>query len=338
MSNISAQAQQKMNDIHKFTAQAYGGVVGKQYAATPTIAQTLNEKIIEDGNWFLNMINTIPVSEISGEKVFLGLSGSVTGRTDTSGANERAASNLVDLNGDLYALKKTDSDVALRYSTIDAWAKFKNFRELYSKAVRQAIGNDRLKIGFVGISAAADTVAVDLSDVNIGWLEQIRLYNAGAQYVLGNGTGIEPGAVVLGGVNFPNLDSLVYSALNTIEIQHREDPDLVVFVGRNVMQAAKGSYYDNQGATPTEKQVMAEKKTFDTYGGLVAYTPPFFDPDSILVTSINNLSIYWQESSWRRQQLDNPKKDQYEDFNTRQEGYVVEQLGKTSLVQGIEYA
>jgi len=338
MGNLSKQALGKINDLHKFTALAYGGEVGKQYAATPSVAQSLNEKIIEDGNWFLRMINVIPVSEISGEKVFLGLSGSVTGRTDTSGAGERTAKNLVDLNGDLYALKKTDSDVALRYTTIDAWAKFKDFREKYGKAVRQAIGNDRLKVGFVGTSAAADTVAADLSDVNIGWLEQIRTYNAGAQYVLGDGTGIEPGAIVLGGVNFPNLDSLVYSALNTIEIQHREDPDLVVLVGRNVMQAAKGSYYDGQGATPTEKQVMEDKKTFDTYGGLMAYIPPFFDPDSILVTSISNLSIYWQEQSWRRQQLDNPKKDQYEDFNTRQEGYVIEQLGKTSLVQGIEYA
>jgi len=333
MSNISTQAQQKINDLHKFTAQAYGGVVGKQYAATPTIAQTLNEKIIEDGNWFLRMINVIPVSEISGEKVFMGLSGSVSGRTDTSGAGERTAKNLVDLNGDLYALKKTDSDVALRYATIDAWAKFKDFREKYGKAVRQAIGNDRLKVGFVGTSAAATTVAADLSDVNIGWLEQIRTYNAGSQYVLG-----ALGSVTLGGATFPNLDSLVYDALNTIEIQHREDPDLIVLVGRNVMQAAKGSYYDNQGGTPTEKQVMEEKQTFDTYGGLRAYVPPFFDPDSILVTSMSNLSIYWQESSWRRQQLDNPKKDQYEDFNTRNEGYVIEQLGKTSLVQGIEYA
>lgn len=338
MSNISVQATKKVDELFTLTAQAYGGQVGKQYAATPSVAQTLNEKIIIDGNWFLQKINVIPVTEISGEKVLLSLSGNVSGRTDTSVAGERSAKNLVDLNAEPYALNKTDSDVALRYSTIDAWAKFTDFAERYGKAVRQAIGNDRLKVGFVGTSALATTVAADLSDVNIGWLEQIRTYNGGSQYVAGDGLAIEPGSILLGGVNFPNLDSLVYSALGTIEEQHRDDPDLVVLVGRNVMQAAKGSYYDATGNTPSEKAALEERKTYDTYGGLVAFVPPFFDPNSILVTSLDNLSIYWQESSWRRQQLDNPKKDQFEDFNTRNEGYVVEQLGKTSLVQVIGYA
>lgn len=198
-------------------------------------------------------------------------------------------------------------------------------------------------MGFVGTSAAATTSASDLSDVNIGWLQQIRAYNSGSQYVLGtaltevsNVVTVE-GSVTLGSDTFPNLDSLVYSALNSIELPFRDDPDLVVLVGRNVMQHAKGAYYDKNGNTPTEKAKINERVTVDTYGGLPAYVPPYFDADSILVTSLSNLSIYWQESSWRRQQLDNPKKDQYEDFNTRNEGYVVEQLGKTSLVQGIEY-
>lgn len=341
--SLSVIAQTKIDELHKFTAQAYGGKVGQKFSATPTIAQTLNEKIIEDGNWFLRLINVLPVSEISGEKVLLGLSGNVSGRTDTSSSGERVAKNLVDLDNEGYTLKKTDSDVALRYATIDAWAKFKNFVELYSKAVRQAIGNDRVKVGFVGTSAAATTTEPDLSDVNIGWLQKIRVYNAGAQYVLGTApTEVDDlvtveGSVTLGSATFPNLDSLVYSALNNIEVPFQDDPDLVVLVGRNVMQHAKGAYFDKNGNTPTEKAKVNERVTVDTYGGLPAYVPPYFDANSILVTSLNNLSIYWQETSWRRQQIDNPKKDQYEDFNSRNEGYVVEQLGKTSLVQGIEY-
>ncbi len=331
--NISAQAKLKTADLFKLTAQAYGGNVGEQYAATPSIAQTLNDKIIEDGVPFLAMLNTIAVSEITGEKVFMGLSGGVSGRTDTSGSGERVAKSLVDLNAENYVLKKTDADVALKYSVIDAWAKFPDFRERYGRAIRKAISNDRLKVGFVGTSALATTVAADLSDVNIGWLEQIRTYNAGAQYVLG-----AAGSVTLGGGTFPNLDSLVYDAIGRIEVPFDKDPDLVVLVGRNVMQAAKGAYYDAQGNTPTEKEKIQNRQIIETYGGLPAYQPPFFDDNSILVTSLSNLSIYWQDSSWRRQQLDNPQKDQYEDFNTRNEGYVVEQLGKTSLVQGIEYA
>ena len=332
--NLSPQTRQVMAEFIRQTAAAYQSQVGQEYAATPTIAQSLNLKIIEDGNWFLQLINGgVPVTEMSGEKVAMGLTGSVTSRTDTSGNGERQAKHLNDLNGDGYQLYKTDSDVALKYSLIDAWAKFPEFRTMYTQAVRRAIGNDRLKIGWNGTSVAADTVAADLSDVNIGWLKQIRDYNGGAQYLLGNA-----GSITLGGGTFPNLDTLVYDAKNRIEKAFRDNPDLVVLLGGGVMQAAKGSYYEANGNTPTEKSKLHERMTFDTYGGLPAYYPPFFDDDSILITPLKNLSIYYQDSSWRRQQIDNPKKDQYEDFNTRNEGYVVEEEGMTSLVEGIEYA
>jgi hypothetical protein len=156
--NISPAAKAAMFSLHKNTALAYGGTAGQQFSATPSVAQTLNNKIIEDGNWFLQMLNTLPVSEIKGDKVYMGLSGNVSGRTDTSGEAERVAKHLVDLNGDGYELFKTDSDIGLKYNMIDAWAKFNDFRARYGLAVRQAIGNDRLKVGWVGTSAAATTV------------------------------------------------------------------------------------------------------------------------------------------------------------------------------------
>lgn len=329
---LSAVAQQKVTKLHQMTAKAYGSQVGQQYAATPTVAQSLNDKIVEDGNWFLQKINVVPVDEIIGEKVFIGLSGSVASRTDTSGAGERSPKDLADVDANQYQLYKTDFDVALRYVTIDAWAKFKDFAEKYGRAVRKAIGNDRVKIGWVGTSAATTSVAADLSDMNIGWLEQIRTYNSGSQFVLG-----AAGSVTLGSATFPNLDTLVLDAKGRLDPVYKGDPDLVVLVGENVLQAAKGSLYEAQGNTPSEKEKMHNRLVIDTYGALPAYAPPFFDPDSILVTTFDNLSIYYQDTSVRRKQADNPRKDRYEDYLSDNEGYIVEQLGKTSLVQGIEY-
>lgn len=332
--NISALAQKKINDLFKKTALAYGCEPGKTYAATPTIAQTLNEKIIEDGNWFLGRINVLGVKEIKGEKVLMGLSKPVTSRTDTSAAGERTAKNLLDLNAGQYELFKTESDVALRYADIDAWAKFKNFAEMYGMQVRKAIGNDRIRIGWHGVIAAADTDIVNnpnLEDVNVGWLEQIRNYNAGSQYTLGDiNTPIE-----LGGVTFPNLDTLVYDAIADLGVPFQDDPDLVVLVSRDLMQAEKGAYYEDQGRRPTEKEKLRERQIVDTYGGLPAFVPPYFPAGTILVTSFANLAIYWQEDSWRRKQQDKPEKDQYEDFNSRNEGYVVGEFEMCSLVQGI---
>ncbi|MGP8697459.1 P2 family phage major capsid protein, partial [Pseudomonas aeruginosa] len=49
---------------------------------------------------------------------------------------------------------------------------------------------------------------------------------------------------------------------------------------------------------------------------------------------LDNLSIYYQDSSWRRHLLENPKRSRAEDFNGRNEGYVIEQLGKFAALEG----
>jgi len=333
---LSAVGRQQMFNLLAKMAQAYGAQQGAmEFAATPSVAQTLNELIVVDGNPMLELINIIGVPELKGEKVLMGLTGSVSSRTDTSGAGERSPNHLLNLGTKDYELFKTDSDTALKYALIDAWAKFKDFAERYNKLIRKAIGNDRIKTGWYGTSVAADTDIVtypNLEDLNIGWLELLRLYNGGSQVVTAVPVTAE---IILGGVDFPNLDSLVHDARGRLAEPFREDPDLVCMVGSTLMQAEKGAYYVEQGRTPTEKDKLREKAIVDTYGGLPSYSPPFFPADSILVTSWDNLSIYHQEDSWRREVVNNPKKDQYENYTSRNEGYVVEQEGKASLVEGI---
>jgi len=334
---LSRQAAARIKQHIALTALAYGAIAGETYAATPSAAQRLNDKIVLDGNWLLPLINVTPVSEITGDKVNLSLSGLVTSRTDTSTTGERTAKSLAQLDAQPYALKKTESDVALKYATIDSWAKFPDFAARYAAAVAAAIGNDRVRIGFNGTSAAtASNIGTNplLQDVNKGWLQLIREYNAGSQYVIGTG----PLPIQLGGATFPNLDTLVYSAVNKLAEQFREDPDLVVMLGRGVVQYSKNKGYMANGNTPTEKGKLNEALVVDTYGGLPAVVPPFFPANALVVTSLKNLSIYWQDTSWRRQQIDNPKKDQYEDFNSRQEGYVVEIEEKAALIENITYA
>ncbi len=71
------------------------------------------------------------------------------------------------------------------------------------------------------------------------------------------------------------------------------------------------------------------------------FTCPHFPSKGVVVTSWDNLSIYFQDSSWRRQIVENPKRSQVEDYNSRNEGYVIEQLGKfrgyRSRRRGVSY-
>ncbi|MEQ1636698.1 MAG: phage major capsid protein, P2 family [Methylococcales bacterium] len=337
MSNLSPAAKTKMRDLIMLTAGKYGGVVGEQFAATPSIAQDLNDKIIQDGNPFLQRINVVPVSEIKGEKVMLGLSSRVTSRTDTSGVAERVPKDLVALDAIGYELFATETDVALRYATIDVWAKFPDFAARYGMAVRKAIGNDRLAAGWYGTSAAATTdlaTNANLQDLNKGWLTQIETYNAGSQIIIGTG----PAPIALGSAAFPNLDTVIFSAFDKLAEPFRSEPDLVALVSRNLLSAAEGKYYNIQGNTPTEKQKINTGEVIRTYGGLPVIVPPFLPDGVVLITSLDNLSIYWQDSSWRRQQKDKPEKNRYEDFNSRNEGYVVEQFNKCFYLKNVTIA
>lgn len=334
MGNLSEQARQQMARLHALTAQAYGGVVGQQFTATPTIAQTLNEKITEAGEPFLRMINTFGVKQVSGSKIYMGLSGTISGRTDTSGSSERVARRLVGLSDQPYTLKKVDSDAAIEYDKIDTWAEFPNFREMYQRLVNKAIADDRLRTGWHGTSAAATTNRTNnplLQDLNVGWLQKLRDYNSGSQYL--EGTVNAP--IALGSAQYPGLDTLVHDAKAFIDIVFRGRNDLFALISDDLMEAEERAYYAANARKPTEKQIMIDGQTFMKYGGLPAMVPPFFPDGTILITPLKNLSVYWQTSSWRRQQIDNPKKDQYEDFNTRNEGYVVEEERAAALIEGI---
>jgi len=335
--NLSAQAKIILLEHFVNTAKAYGIAaadpkVGQDFAATPTAAQSIYNKVVEDGNDFLRSINLMPVSEIKGEKIGMSLSGSVASRTDTSAAGERTPKHLNALDTQVYELFATEFDVALKYALIDAWAKFPDFAARYMALVRQAIGNDMLKIGWLGTSVATDTVAADLSDVNIGWLELIRTFNAGSQYVLG-----AAGSVTLGGATFTNLDVLAKSAKDLLPVYHRERDDLVLLVGSNVLSYQEDTYYETNGNTPTEKAMLSGMIT-RAYAAMPTIQPAFFPTDAILVTPLSNLSIYYQDSSVRRLQKDKPEKNEVQEFNSVNQGYVVEDEEMTGFVEGIEYA
>lgn len=313
---LSQHGRDTINAFEANVARAFGvDDANQQFAVEPSLAQTLNELIVEQAGGFLGRINVLPVDELKGEKILMGLSGRVSGRTDTS-ANDRVPKNLVSLSDKGYELFKTESDIALTYSQIDTWAKFKNFAEMYMKAVRQAIANDRVYVGWMGTSVANPSVENDLSDLNKGWLQLLRDYNGGSQ--------VSGGAITLGeGGTHNNLDLIVHDLIGLIDPVFRGQPGLKAYIGRDLIQAAQGDYYETQGSTPSEKEKI--KRVYQTYGGLPAETPPFFPDGKILVTTDENLSIYWQSDSWRRKLEDNAKRDQYEDFNSRNEGYVVEE-------------
>jgi hypothetical protein len=79
------------------------------------------------------------------------------------------------------------------------------------------------------------------------------------------------------------------------------------------------------------KVIVSQK----TIGNLPAVRVPFFPDNALLITSLENLSIYVQEGSRRRKIEDNAKRKRVEDYQSSNEDYVVEDLGMVALVESI---
>ncbi|QZD69457.1 phage major capsid protein, P2 family [Pseudomonas sp. 3-2] len=333
--SLSAYGAKMYAEMQLAIAETYGvELASKMFSVEPSIAQELNEAITAKSD-FLQRINVIPVTEIKGEKVFIGVSGPVTGRTNTK-TTDRVAKDASALDNSTYELSSTESDVGLPYAKIDAWAKFPDFHQKYSAAVQKQIALDRIMVGFHGVKAAAQTdieAYPMLQDVNKGWLQQLR--EQAPQQVLKEGN--TPGKVTMGpGGDYENLDALVHDTKQMVDERLRDSGDLVAIIGTDLLAADKAKLYAKQGDTPTEKERIEDAQVIATYGGLPSFSVPFFPVNGVLVTSWDNLSIYFQDSSWRKQTVDNPKRSRVEDYNSRNEGYVIEQLEKIALTENVE--
>lgn len=307
--------------------------VAEQFSVTPTVAQTLQSKIVEEDT-FLKKINTFPVDEIKGEKVLGAVAGVLGKRTNTE-ANDRAPQEVLALGSQNYELFSTEFDTFIKYATVDAWAKFPNFQERYAKWVRTAIAMARVRTGWYGTSAAAvtnKTTYPNGEDVNKGWFQKLREYNSGAQWLLEGAT--EDQIRIGAGGDYPNLDAAVHDLRQMLDPIYRERSDLVVFIGSDLLAADKAALYVAQGATPSEKERIANELVTKSYGGLPVDTPSGFPSRGLFITTYANLSWYYQDSSVRRQVVDNPRRNRIEDFTSVNEGYVIE---NEELAAGFEF-
>lgn len=316
-------------------ATTYGVTsVEKTFAVTPSISQELHDKIIESSA-FLQLINVMPVDEIKGEKILGSATALIPKRTDTD-LGDRQTTDALNLENKFYECYKSEYDVHIKYSTIDSWAKFPDFQQRYANWVRRAIALAKIRVGWYGITAedVTDPVAnPNGEDVNIGWLQHLRAYKSGAHWF---SEGETVGEIRVGeGGDFANLDSAVHGALQMVDEIYRDGDDLIVLLGKDLLAEDKAQLYAAQGKTPTEKERIENQAVTRTYAGLAAITAPSFPARGLLVTSLDNLSIYYQDTSVRRKVEDNSKRDRIEDYNSINECYVVEDESKCA---GFEFA
>ena len=313
--------------------------VSHSYTVAPAVAQTLRSKVQASSD-FLSRINITAVVAQEGDKIGVGVKGTIAARTDTR-TKDRQPRYPGDLDERRYRCEQTNFDTLIRYETLDAWAHQPNFQILFRDAVIKAKAIDKITIGFNGTSVARDTDPVAnplLQDVNKGWLQHIREeaparvmndgdYTVGALkaiYVSPNGT-----------ADFVNIDALVYDAIELLDEIYRDDTDLVVIVGRDLVHDKYFSIVNTAGDKASEQLARDVLLSDKKLGGLQAIRVPKFPRNALLITTLANLSIYEQIGTERRKVEDNARRDQVENYESVNEAYVVEDMGKVALVENI---
>lgn len=313
--------------------------VTKKFTVSPSVQQTLESKM-QESSAFLSKINMMPVTEQESEKLGLGIAGTIAGTTDTT-SQDRAPVNPLDLTGNKYRCEQTNFDTALRYSVIDAWAKFPDFQTRLRDQILKRQALDRIMIGFNGTSRAATSNRATnplLQDVNKGWLQQIRANspeNWLKEIAAASGK-IQIGSAVTAANGYKNLDALVFDMVgDLIEPWYQDDTELVVLCGRALLQ---DKYFPIVNATqaPTEQiaadMIIGQKRL----GNLPAVRVPFFPANALMITRLDNLSLYWQEGSRRRTIVENAKRDQIENYESSNDAYVIEDYGCVAFAENIE--
>lgn len=310
---------------------------GTKFAVEPSISQTLEDRI-QESSAFLQSINVVPVSEQEGETLGLGTSSTIAGTTDTD-SNDRATTDPTGLNAFGYRCEQTNFDTHLKYAKMDMWAKFPDFQTRIRDAILRQIARDRLMIGWNGTSRAATsnrTTNPLLQDVNKGWIQYVRDNDAARimSEVEAASSAVKVGTNA--GHDYKNLDSLVFDIVeNLLDEWHAEDTGLVAIMGRQLLADKYFPIIDDNN-TPTEKIASDIIISSKRVGGLPAVRVPFFPPRTIVVTTLDNLSIYWQEGTRRRTVVDNAKRDRVEDYQSINEDYVVEDTGAFAAVENIK--
>lgn len=334
----------------------------EQFNVDPVVEQTV-ESTMRESSEFLGEINVELVVQQEGQVLGIDAISTIAGRTDTSNNARRQPTDPSGSNEKRrYLCKQTDFDWSRSYARMDAWRHKPDFELLLRNAILQQQARDRIMIGWYGEEAADQTDRVAnpmLQDVNEGWLFKIRtkapaqVFNDGNLTVKSDGTdnpalkaiyvksGVDLYDASLGNeetaeADYSSLDALVLDAKRLIPEWWRGDTELVVIVGHDLIDDKYFNIAQTTGSTATEVEATDRiLRSSKQIGGLPAVRVPFFPANAILITRLDNLSIYVQEETRRRQLKDEPEYNRVANYESVNEAYVVEEYEMCALVENI---
>ncbi|WP_333907674.1 phage major capsid protein, P2 family [Delftia acidovorans] len=310
--------------------------VTRHFNVSPTVQQKLETRMQESSS-FLSAINVFPVVAQMGAKVGLSLTRPVASRTNTAVDGPRKTKDPTSKDQKGYTCLQINSDTHIRYEMLDAWAHFPDFQVRISNLIAERNALDRIMVGWNGKEAKPTTNLTDnplLQDLTKGWLQRLR--EEAPERVMSSGK--VAGKVTVGpNGDYKNLDALAMDAKHSlIDPWHRKHPGIRAICSDDLMHDKLFPIVNNNDQ-PTERLAADMVVSQMRLGGSQAVTVPFFIDGGMLITPLENLSIYWQRDARRKAIIDNPAMNQVDFFNSSNDDYVIEDFGACAFVENIEF-
>lgn len=217
-------------------------------------------------------------------------------------------------------------DSFIRYQKIDELAGYtdRDFIELFDEYLDLQTLNGLLMLGFHGVKRANisdDTQFKLAQDVKKGWLQKIRENKPANCMNLANTS------------QNKSINALVKDALAKIGDPFKNKGDLVAICGRNIIADHPViTEYSDLASEKGEFMLLSQKLV----GGLRAINVPYFPENSILITSLKNLSLFLHSGTVRRILENKPQKDMFENYFSMSLDFIVEDYNGVALIENIE--
>lgn len=332
------------------------------FAVAPSVEQKFETKLKESIE-FLGLINFENVIPQTAQTLGIETTRPIMGTKDTSGGARRDPTDPTDNDQtNTYLCQQTNFDWSRRYDKMDAWRHKPDFEVKTALAILRQQGRDLIMAGWYGTHRAAtsDRIANPLlQDVAEGWLFKIRtrhpeqVFDDGNLTVKTDGTNnpLVKAIYVKAGVDlydesldnkatadadYSSLDALVLDAKRMLPEWHRGDTDIVVVVGHDLIDEKYFQMAQATGTTATEVEATDRViRSKHQLGGYPAVRVPFFPATGMLITRLDNLSIYNQDGTRRRRLVDEPEYDRVANYESVNMDYVVEDYELAVLIENI---
>lgn len=366
---LSDRGRRALDGLYTAITQLNGATRGvhSKFALDPTAEQRL-EDLQREQVGFLQRVNVIGVRDLVGQVIGLGTEDMIASRTAEADL-PRKPKYIGQTEGREFRLEDTEFDSKLPWQVIDAWSKFDDFAQRYSRHVAISVALSRISVGWHGLAAAASTNAVtnpNGEDVNIGWLQKLRLEKAahvmGRAMVTAGGVTTATGAAapIYIGPNsdnadgdYKNIDALAYDMISGMPSWARSSTEHVVLVSQDLVDEKYFPMINRPlsdtidggrsiSDVVTNDIIMSTKQI----GGRPAAIVPKFPENTMVITPLaqpsgagsSNLSVYYQEGSRRRYIKDEPEnKASLVDYNSVNEGYVIEDTDFMVMAENITF-